>query len=439
MGLKKHRSWSSISLACIAFALGNPTGHSLAQTNTTEITFEQIVAAPDDLQLNLAYARQQVAKGELQQAASALERLLLLRPNWDAARLFYGVVLYRLDDLEGAKRELSVLEGRGLSASQEKDRARYFALASRKTQSFRKSAQFSLGARLDSNPGLYADDVSLRPTGVNSEDVGFTVASKFRLEKDVDLNQGDYLFFQTNGFLNEFLSVNNADLVASRGKAGVVLHGSDKVFTPYVLFGTSFLQYEQFRHQLGGGVDTHWSLGSKVNFYLNGRVAYEDYHATSFSAVGNQRDGWNAAVSSALSWKFSDKQNFRLHGQWARKEAQNNGFAYNQGKIGVTSLSLLGEGRYLSLSASYTNTGFDQADNFNSTTITRKDDTFRGRAAYGTPLSILFQSTGIALPESIADIVLQVGVTVSKQDSTIQSLDHTNFSGDIMFTKRFTF
>ena len=73
------------------------------------IAFEEILAAPNDLQLNLDYARQEVKSGRLQQAAAALERLLLIKPNWDSVRLFYGVVLYRLDDMGGAIRELSLL------------------------------------------------------------------------------------------------------------------------------------------------------------------------------------------------------------------------------------------------------------------------------------------------------------------------------------------
>ena len=101
---------SGIALALAAtFAVVSPAKPAFA-----EITYEQILAAPDDVQLNLDYARQEVASGRLQQAAAALERLLLNRPNWDAVRLFYGIVLYRLNDLEGTKRELRLLEGRDL-------------------------------------------------------------------------------------------------------------------------------------------------------------------------------------------------------------------------------------------------------------------------------------------------------------------------------------
>ena len=101
---------------------------TMSPSAQAQVTYQQILANPDDLKLNLEYARQAVASGRLQEAASALERLLLHRPNWDAVRLFYALVLYRLGNLDGSKRELEKLEGRGLSAKQEADRVKYLAL-----------------------------------------------------------------------------------------------------------------------------------------------------------------------------------------------------------------------------------------------------------------------------------------------------------------------
>jgi len=67
------------------------SGTAGIRTASAEISYQQILDAPDDLRLNLQYARQEVKSGRLQQAAAALERLLLQRPNWDSLRLFYGI------------------------------------------------------------------------------------------------------------------------------------------------------------------------------------------------------------------------------------------------------------------------------------------------------------------------------------------------------------
>jgi predicted Zn-dependent protease len=81
-----------------------------------DITFQDIYAAPDNADLNLAYANQEIAKGELLSAAGALERLLLSQPDLDSVRLLYAKVLYMLDDKQGSMRELDVLKARSLSA-----------------------------------------------------------------------------------------------------------------------------------------------------------------------------------------------------------------------------------------------------------------------------------------------------------------------------------
>ena len=50
-------------------------------------------------------------KGELLSAAATLERILLVNPNLADVRLLYAVVLYRLDSLNEAEKELNALKG----------------------------------------------------------------------------------------------------------------------------------------------------------------------------------------------------------------------------------------------------------------------------------------------------------------------------------------
>ena len=72
--------------------------------------FEAVLATPDDPDLNLAYARAAADIGDLNGAAAALERVLIADPNRHGARLFYAVLLFRLDDLQGAREQLDLLD-----------------------------------------------------------------------------------------------------------------------------------------------------------------------------------------------------------------------------------------------------------------------------------------------------------------------------------------
>ncbi|MEM8749848.1 MAG: surface lipoprotein assembly modifier [Pseudomonadota bacterium] len=405
--------------------------------HASPITFDQVLASPDDLELNLKYARQEVASGRLQQAASALERLLLLRPNWDSVRLFYGIVLYRLNDLEGTKRELTILDGRGLSPSEERDRVRYLALAEHGSKRLRISSRYTVGARVDSNPGFDGEDLDDRDAREN--DFGFTGASQFRLEYDLNSPNGNYLFFQSNSRINEFFDVEEADLIVTRGKAGAAFFVSDFALTPYAAYSFASLQHEHFRDEYGGGLEARWSISAQVDLYLKGQGVYQNYSATDFSSVGDQRDGWRASVDGGFKWRPTDAQSFGIDIGYARKDADFDGFSYDEGHIKLKSLTLFGKGRYLALSAGYTARQYDEPDNFYSATITRDDDRFFGRAAIGAPLETALDWTNLELPNWLSDVVVQVGVSYTNQESSINLLDYQNVSGDILFTKRINF
>ncbi|MEP2557102.1 MAG: surface lipoprotein assembly modifier [Rhizobiaceae bacterium] len=408
-----------------------------AQADQKPITYQQILAAPDDSKLNLTYARQEVASGRLEQAAAALERLLLARPNWDSVRLFYGFVLYRLDDMIGAKREFEVLEGRGLSPSQEASRVKYLALATQKGKPLRFSGRLSIGGRYDSNPGRVSDVVAAANVASEDEDYAVSASGSLRVEADLKNGRGDLLFFQANGLMRDYFKVGRADFGATRARIGAKLHGHKVSFSPYVEYGTRHLQGEQLRENAGGGLDVALTLSSQVALLIRGQARYEDYQITSYSTIGSRRDGWRYSANGRLRWRPSDSLILSAGATYRSKDARDGGFSYDAGSFKVSARKLLGMGRYVSVSATASRIEFDRPDNFYSNTITRKDDRLRLRAVAGAPLSTLFPETG--LPSQIADIVAQVGATYDNQNSTINRLDIDNFSVDLIFTKRFSF
>jgi len=111
---KNFRSYLTGFIVFSSFALA--ASNSLAK----EIKFSDIYNAPDNAQLNLDYANQEIANGNLLSAASALERILLSQPNLDSTRLLYAKVLLWLDDTTGSKRELDLLKTRNLTAENSK-------------------------------------------------------------------------------------------------------------------------------------------------------------------------------------------------------------------------------------------------------------------------------------------------------------------------------
>jgi len=175
-------------------------GVSISSTVQAQITELDVYNAPDDHELNLAYAKQQIIKGEMLDAGSALERMLFANPNWHSARLLYAAVLYRLDDQKAALRELSLLEGKDLNDEQSEKLESYktafqippepvqAAISSEVNGNFDNSAPLtsgdyiqahvSLQGRADSNAGNALTDANF---GFDDEgDVSIVLAGKLR-------------------------------------------------------------------------------------------------------------------------------------------------------------------------------------------------------------------------------------------------------------------
>ncbi|MBI4710969.1 MAG: tetratricopeptide repeat protein, partial [Candidatus Omnitrophica bacterium] len=81
----------------------------------TGVTFQDILKDPDNVDLNIQYAKGQIARNEYQDAAATLERVLLVSPNLADVRALYLAVLYRLSNWDGAVKEIKVLRGMTLT------------------------------------------------------------------------------------------------------------------------------------------------------------------------------------------------------------------------------------------------------------------------------------------------------------------------------------
>jgi len=214
---------------------------AVAQTPTDQVTYEQILEQPDNLELVFTYAREQAEQGNLQPAAGALERLLLLEPEWDSARLFYAVVLYRLNDLDGALRELVILEERDLTPDQMADVQRYKSLASHSNGTTRLTARLSAGFRYDTNRTLASDrDLGFGgpagpiPLTVPKRDDGAFLADlKLRLEQDLGSPEGHFVFAEGRGYLNQQFKISIQDFLFGDARAGATFFFDQLQVTPY--------------------------------------------------------------------------------------------------------------------------------------------------------------------------------------------------------------
>ncbi|NNL65641.1 MAG: hypothetical protein HKP30_05320, partial [Myxococcales bacterium] len=123
----------------------------LARFAGEDVSYADVLADPDDIATSYQWARRQVREGELRGAAATLERILLLRPDLAAVRLLYAVVLYRLDSLAEASRQLEILSDGPLRPAERAEVARYQKTLRRASRRTRFDTSLSFGTNYETN------------------------------------------------------------------------------------------------------------------------------------------------------------------------------------------------------------------------------------------------------------------------------------------------
>jgi len=436
---------NAIVLGCCLFPIAAPAQETAAGEGRV-ITYEEILERPDDLALNYAYARQEAESGQLEQSAGALERLLLLEPNWDELRLFYAIVLYRLDDLKGAERELLILKERPLSAGASSEVARYLALVRAGEKSTRLTGSVSVGGSVDSNPAFasssdagFTSGTLVPLTAKERVDAAFNAAIDMRLEHSLANGRGDLLFIEGSGWLNEQFDVGEASFVTGHARAGATFHFRDLSVTPAARLGAYVLEGELFYTEYGPSLAASYVINPHVTAFGEVSALWQDYNSTSYSKVGSARDGWRLKGGGGLKvrpvqWLTVTGEAFLLD-----KNARSGSFSYDGVELHMRDLFLLGRGQYVTAEAWYWRIGYDRPDPAVLPGVTRQDDRYRARLAYGLPIATIAEALGGRVPDALGQVNFQVGGEYYRQQSNISNYDGDNWSGDVLLTKRFAF
>ena len=115
------------------------------------MTYADILANPDDIELNLAFAQNQIADGNVQGASAAYERILLIQPENARVRLLYAIVLFRLDSLKEAERELKTVGKLKMAAGLRSQIDYYLQQIKLRSKATRYAFMVSAGGQYDWN------------------------------------------------------------------------------------------------------------------------------------------------------------------------------------------------------------------------------------------------------------------------------------------------
>ena len=417
MGCKRFSVWAAV-LAVVAAPVG---AHA-------QITFADVYAAPDDQDLNLAYARQQADAGELLGAAAALERMLYGNPDWDSARLFYAGLLVRMDDRQGAERELRLLQTRPLSAEQRAELTRITAsledtadVSSRELAGL--SGQISVAARYDDDAGGVFGDVLFGGGGNEGDESALLQA---QLQYTTPLGDAASGFARGELALRRHEDMEAADYSVYGAALGIRGGGGRTVWEAEAgadfvdIAGDDYLDQYGLRLRLGVDVTDTATLSAVARWHDQD---FQDFPA---NPAGRQRSGDLWELGPRLDWRPSDALRLRANILYQDKSARSDVLAYDGVKLDADALLQLSADTYLRGYGVWRDLSYDAESPFVFPAAARSDQILRLRGALGVRASAF--AAGLPLA---SDITVEFAVNHLERDTNIAGGDFSSTGAEI--------
>jgi tetratricopeptide (TPR) repeat protein len=406
------------------------------------IPFEQILAAPENIQLNIAYARQQIAEGDLKEAGATLERILLIDPTMHDVRVLYGLVLYRLGLYDRARYELELaLEADNLPPTLRAEAETYLNRIKYEQRTTRGSLTLTTGLDWDRNRNqapssgniLFAD-IPL-PSEARNGDAAFIFSARGQLVHDLGTQEGHTLHADVTYYHSDKHEVDRLDLDATSIALGGTFYSGNWSFTPRLRGGFYWLAGEDYLATYGGELEVAYRWNPQVKSYVTFRGEDEDFRATTNFGSAPLRSGRRLGARTGVAWRFSTTQTFTVEAMFADKKGTVGFESYERYGVNAQHSWLLGRGAFSLLGVWAENSSYDAVDLFVSPSTVRDEWLYRARATVGAPLSFFLPNA----PEGVKDINIIAQYEYETVDSNILNFDYKTHKAALLLSKRFAF
>ncbi len=432
---RRAREGLTLSLALVLTSLA--AGPVLAQD------FEAVLATPDDIDQNLAYARAAADTGDLNGAVSALERVLIADPNRHGVRLLYAVLLFRLDGLQGAREQLDLLEPVTLTPLQRAEAQRYRRAIERGHSRTRFSGVLSAGV-------VYEDDAAgalttqfdtpvLPPASEDGTSV--VVSGRLNLIHDLGPEPGLALYGSAGAYDKSTVSGADGDLRRGDIEAGLSHQGRLNRWSLGAVARRYDLLDDPYLVEVGVRGQSSWRLTTATTLSLSGEAVNQAFDEPVVDAVapfiGGDRDGWRYDLTAGLGHRLSARANMGVSIGWQDKQADYEPFGYSGWSLQGNIEGRTRRGAYLRLSGGVQYLDYDAPDLFfgGFGAPTREDERVWARLAAGAPLSA-FSAAG-ATADWREDVTLEAALTYGGRDSGPPLADYDSWGAELRLAWRF--
>jgi len=444
-------------LAAPAFGQDNDGGPALNQ-DFEPVTYDEVLENPDDVDLNIRYARTLIEKGRLDQAAITLERVLIINPSLDRVRLLYGIVLYRLDNLAEARRELRTVLGEGdLDSDLERQAETYLARIERRQRDVTGSVTLGAGLHGDTNRNSFpsggdfriqnplpsqSGDAIVDAAGNENADWGQIAFAKGRVNYDPGRQRVTNLYAEATSLVDNQAQEDDLDVIAGFAEVGGTFDATQLRITPHVRYehldvgGAKYAQIPEIGVRLSR--TSHAIEG--LEGFLETRVSYEEFNNTFDLPFNEDQNGFRYEVEGGAGYNVSNA--WRVEGgyRFTAKDADEDFERYFGHRLRASTTYVFDYQGFVTGTASVEYQDFDGMERFVTVTKTREDLDSRVRLTYGVPVAAILRATGTDDPAAATEsLVLSLTGEYFNSESSIRNFDYDNWRGSFLVTKRFEF
>lgn len=407
-----------------------------------DVTLEEVMRDPDNLQLNYAFALTQIRQGDLLGALSTLERILLRNPGQPRVRLLYAVVLYRLNATAEAEREIDTVLKFEMDDGLRRELEYYRGRIQREKQTTKFTAIVRVGWNWDSNRnaspltrGLTsAGGAVARPDEISTNSI--ENLGRLEVEHDLGMQRRHRLVGSVTALHDQNLRSNRFTLTAVDVRGGIALDLAPQELRLQPHYRYARLDDDSVFTAWGGSIRFDWPTRQNLFFYgiLSGE--YQVFNATARSPVSNLRTGPEWRATAAVRYVVTPEHRVTLAATGILKDARESFFDYAGVQVGLEHGWLLGRGMFLLSNVSWEGDWYDAADP-NIGPAKREDNILRVRTVLGVPFATL---TGWdTAPRPLRDVGVSVGFEYTRAFSNIDNYRYHNFRVMGALTKRFDF
>ncbi len=407
-----------------------------------DVTFEEVLKDPDNLELNYAFALTQVRQGDLLGALSTLERILLRNPGVPRVRLLYAIVLFRLNAVQEAEREFDNVLKLQMDDGLRRELEYYRGQVKRSQQATKFTAIVRFGWNYDSNRnaapltrGIVSSGAFVSVPG-EVETNSLETFARLEVEHDLGFQARHRLIASFTGLYDLSLKSDRFTLGAIDVRGGIALDLRPIEVRIQPHYRWAHLEDDTVLQAQGGSIRVDWPTKRDLHFFAWFQGEYQVFNATDRADVSRERTGAEWRGGAGVRWVIVPEHRLTLSAAGIRKEARAGFFDYTGAQVGLEHGWLLPRGMFLLSSASWEGQWYDEADpNINGTK--REDNILRLRTIFGVPFATLTGWT--TAPRPLRDVGISVGYEYSRAFSNIDNYRYQNHRVTAAITKRFDF